>query len=355
MLAIDNVAEDERIRDLYERMLKQFNVTIQREIMSGSSLMVSYVGSRGNHVGSVRSVNIKKATILGDGTQCFNYTASGGNPSCPNGATTLRNIKLNGDSRALYDAQSFYNSLQLGLNQRLKQGLQLALSYSYSKLIDDGVDRFDSTGSPGSSDPATQDPDNPKDKRGLSILDLRHNLVINFLYEIPTPGFENRIAKGLFGGWQANGIMRRTSGKPFSAAVGFGSNAGLNDTGNTRPNLKPGRSNNPVLGGPDKYFDPTAFEVQTRGFFGNAGAFTLIGPGSVSLDLGLVKELPLGEQRRLQFRTEFFDLLNHPNFVRPNATIQTSRTAVYPNPQAGRIADTVNTARQIQFALKVEF
>src|SRR5206468_1246888 len=105
----------------------------------------------------------------------------------------------------------------------------------------------------------------------------------------------------------------------------------------------------------DKYFDPTAFVVPTRGFFGNVGAFTLIGPGAVGLDFGLVRDLPLGEQRRVEFRTEFFNVLNHPNFTRPTANIQTARTAPYPNPLAGRIEDTVNTERQIQFAIKVEF
>ncbi|MBI3894429.1 MAG: TonB-dependent receptor [Acidobacteria bacterium] len=334
--------------------LMQYNLSIQHEIMADTSLLVAYVGSRGNHLTAIRDANIKEPTILPDGRKCFNFT--GGNPSCPNGSLTLRNPNIVGDTRTFFDGQSFYNSLQVNLNRRFQRGLQVGLSYTYSKLIDDGPERWDSTGAPGASDAGEQDPDDSKERRGLSMLDVRNNMVINFLYEVPMGDFGNRIANGLLKGWQVNGILRTTSGKPFTPKLGYNRAAtGLTDSGSSRPNLKPGANNNPVLGGPDQYFDPTAFELQPRGFFGNAGVGTIIGPGYTNLDFGLVKNFLIGERQRVEFRAEFFNILNHPNFLRPSGVIHRSRTAVFPDPQGGRIEDTVNPARQIQFALKLEF
>ncbi|MBI3894430.1 MAG: TonB-dependent receptor [Acidobacteria bacterium] len=330
--------------------LMQYNFTVQHELIANTSVMVAYVGSRGNHLGNVRLANFKEPTILADGTKCFNFT--GGNPSCPNGSLTLRNPNLTDDARTYFDGQSFYNSLQVNLNRRFQGGLQVGLSYAYSKLIDEGSDRWDSQ----ASNAGSQDRFNHKENRGLSVLDVRNNLVINFLYDLPTGDFGGRIARGLLNGWQVNGIMRRAAGKPFTATLGYNrAETGSTGSANNRPNLKPGASNNPVLGGPDKYFDPSVFELQPRGFFGNAGVQTIIGPAATNLDFAVVKDFPLGERQRMEFRAEFFNLLNHPYFARPNSTIQTGATAIFPNPLAGRITDTINTARQIQFALKLEF
>ncbi|MSO19835.1 MAG: TonB-dependent receptor [Acidobacteria bacterium] len=340
--------------DIDPPYLLQQNFTVQHQIMAATSLTVSYVGSRGNHLAAIRSVNIKAPTILTDGRKCYNFT--GGNPSCPNGSLTLLNPNLQSDSRSYSDGQSFFNSLQMNLSQRLQRGLQMGLSYTFSKLIDEGPDRWDSTGAPGSADPGSQDPFDHKERRGPSPLDVRNNLVVNFLYELPKTGFQSSIPKHLLDGWQVNGILRSSSGKPFTPVLGYNRvETGLTNAGSSRPNLKAGANNNPVLGGPDKYFDASSFELQPRGFLGNAGVGTISGPGFANLDFGLVKLISFSERRSIEFRTEFFNLLNHPNYLTPRGVIQTSATAPFPSPTAARIDDTVNTARQIQLALKIAF
>ncbi|HEV2666061.1 MAG TPA: hypothetical protein VG324_14175, partial [Blastocatellia bacterium] len=115
-----------------------------------------------------------------------------------------------------------------------------------------------------------------------------------------------------------------------------------------RPNLKPGASSNPVLGGPDRYFDVNAFELPTVNTRGTLGRNTLIGPGSVSVDASVGKSFSLGESRSLLFRAEIFNLPNHPNFAVPSGQIAFT-------PTAGKITSTVTTSRQVQFGLKFTF
>jgi hypothetical protein len=123
-----------------------------------------------------------------------------------------------------------------------------------------------------------------------------------------------------------------------------------------------------VLGGPDLYYDPTQFVSSTctgarvcragdpdyrEGYFGNLGRNTLTGPGLATFDFSLNKNFRLTEEKRLQFRSEFFNLFNHANFALPDFDPFLSSGAR--DSQAGRITSTNTTARQIQFALKFIF
>ena len=108
-----------------------------------------------------------------------------------------------------------------------------------------------------------------------------------------------------------------------------------------------------MLGGPDRYFDPNAFELPLPGFYGHLGRNTLIGPGFVNVDLSLVKITPVGERVKTEFRAEFFNLLNHANFFAPSLAIFNRNGTV--RGAAGRITATTNTSRQIQFGLKLSF
>ncbi len=119
------------------------------------------------------------------------------------------------------------------------------------------------------------------------------------------------------------------------------------------PNLRTGANNNPILGGPDRYFDPQVFELPPAGFYGNLGRNTTIGPGLVNLDFALAKNFPLHEEARLQFRVETFNLFNRANFAIPQRRVLTATGATIGN--AGRITSTTTSSRQIQFALKLTF
>ena len=124
---------------------------------------------------------------------------------------------------------------------------------------------------------------------------------------------------------------------------------------NERPNLKPGYSGNPVLGGPDRYWDINAFELPPAGQRGNLGRNTLIGPGLINADLALVKSISSPGQRTLQVRLEAFNLLNRPNFAIPAGRIAFTGAAGEIAPNWGVINSTVTTSRQIQLGVKYLF
>jgi hypothetical protein len=107
-----------------------------------------------------------------------------------------------------------------------------------------------------------------------------------------------------------------------------------------------------ILGNPNQWFNPAAFlpPPNNSGFYGNLGRDTLIGPSLATWDFSALKNTPIRERLTLQFRAEFFNLLNRANFNTPNAVVFTP-TGV--SPTAGLITSTSTTSRQIQFGLKL--
>ena len=164
-------------------------------------------------------------------------------------------------------------------------------------------------------------------------------------------------------GWWMSGILSLQTGYPFTPALGSNRSRSLVDGGTAgidRPDLVAGRSNdNIILGGPNRYFDPSAFTIPAAGFLGNAGRNILIGPGFANLDFSLAKDTVLrwlGESGRMEFRTEVFNILNRANLDIPSRNVYAARANVEaPLANAGVITRTVTTSRQIQFALKFLF
>ena len=166
-------------------------------------------------------------------------------------------------------------------------------------------------------------------------------------------------------GWTFTGIATFESGLPFSVEDGFDRantmQSSVPPDASERPDLKPGFSNNPVLGNPNEWFNPNAFELQPAGAFGDLGRDTVRGPGLADLDMGFLKAFKITEERILQFRFEAFNIFNHANFAVPNFedrylyTADALTGAISANPLVGRITSTVTSSRQLQFALRFEF
>ena len=124
---------------------------------------------------------------------------------------------------------------------------------------------------------------------------------------------------------------------------------------NERPDVKPGFSDNPVLGGPDRYWDINAFALPAANTRGTLGRNTLVGPGLVNSDLSLIKAFKLPSQRTVQVRLEAFNVLNRPNFAVPSGRVAFTTAAGDVASNWGRITSTVTTSRQIQVGLKYLF
>ncbi len=331
--------------------LLAWNLNLQREILRDLVFTVGYAGSRG--VNLVRAVegNPNIPQIL-NGREFFPPNATRRNPSF--GSIDFRTTGGN----------SWYNSLQLSAIKRFNRGFQFQASYTFSRTIDEtqGQLSFDAiNGSVFGTDPY-----NRKTDRGLADFHVKHAFVFNYTFDVPLGRNLKGVAGGFLQGWQINGITTVQSGTPFTPFVlsnwsrsGIGVDIGLG-TGRDRPNLKPGRTTlNIITGDANRYFDPTAFELQAQGFLGNAGRNILIGPKLVNFDFALVKNTAarfLGQKGNIQFRVESFNLFNRPNFTVPDHVVfGGTRTGEPPLGTAGKIRDTITSARQVQVALKIVF
>jgi hypothetical protein len=229
---------------------------------------------------------------------------------------------------------SNYHSLQWTLEKRFAHGFTIQTSYTWSKNIDDV---------------SAANPFNRAVSRGLSGFDVPHNFKFSNLWEIPHLRV-GRAAGKLLNGWQLNSILVRQSGFPFT--VSSGQDNSFSGVGSDRAdyiggnaNLSDSRSLNDKL---LQWFDTSRFVVNATGTFGNSGRSILRGPGFLNTDLAVLKSTNLTERIRLQFRAEFFNTLNHPNFRLPTSNISSS--------QKGRITAVVDENQRIlQFGLKLLF
>jgi hypothetical protein len=185
-----------------------------------------------------------------------------------------------------------------------------------------------------------QDSYNLRGDRGLSDFDARHRFVISGIYDLPFR--RNRFVTG----WQIAAILQSQSGNPINIVT---SDSNVNGVANTlRPDVA-GPIN--ILGQVEKWFDTSVFTAVTRA--GNLGRNVVIGPNFNTADVSVIKNFLLGENIRLQFRTEIFDVFNHANFGPPGNVLGTPAFGVvtstrFPTGESG-------SSRQIQFAVKIGF
>jgi hypothetical protein len=294
-----------KYRDGY---MQQWNADLQYEVLANWMVDAAYVGSKGTHLANVIDLNQQDPV-----TGAFPY---------PQFASILY---------VESSANSNYNALQLRSEKRTSAGLSLLLAYTYSKSFDDISSVFG--GSVGSGLP--QNSQDILADRGPSDFNAVHRFSGSFVYDLPLarlwkdgPGWSAKV----LGNWQASGIVTAQTGSPFTVVLAGGNSSADAAFGNpARPNLV-GSPFEPSTGAgcatevrtPESWFNPCAFALPAAGAvpgeyaFGTEGRNILTGPGYTDIDFGLGKSIPLGaESRLLQFRGDFFNLLNHPNFDVP--------------------------------------
>jgi len=197
-------------------------------------------------------------------------------------------------------------------------------------------------------------PHQPHVDYGLSSFDVRHSLSVNATYDLPFKDTRHRFVNRVISQWQASAIATVQSGLPFSPQLGFNPSNDGDSRNPVRPSWNPAFTGKVILGSPSGYYNPQAFAVPLNGTYGNVGRDVLQGPRLGDLDFSLVKRIPIAERLNLQFRSEFFNILNRTNFNAPNPIVFTSATNG-PSPTAGIITSTTTTSRQIQFGLKLQW
>ncbi len=313
-------------RDLRTSYTQHWNLSVQHQLGNSTVAEVAYVGSKGTKLLSSRDIN--------------QPTPSTRQPNLP------RNPLFSEITQQEGSGASNYHSLQARVQQRLAAGLSLLGAYTFGKSIDNASGVFASTGDPN----YPQNSFNLAAERGRSGFDVRHRFSLSYSYDLPFGKNLNGAAKALLAGWQTFGVITLQTGRPFTVALlpeFDNSNTGISNLGflgNDRPNLVgQARLDNPT---PDRWFNTGAFVFPRFGSFGNAGRNILDGPGYQNVNFSLVKNTALKERATLQFRTEFFNLFNHPNFGLPDNFLG--------SPSFGRVF-SADSPRRIQFGLKLLF
>jgi hypothetical protein len=378
----------------------QYNLTVQRQLARNTAISVAYVGTRGVHLWQQLEGNPTIPTAVVNGVQYWSDAV----PLCQTGTIPTCRINPNFGSVNTNNTVgvSHYDSLQVVVNRRLSNGLEAQAAYTFSHSLDTPIGQLvaaDCAGAPGmdtgvSSNTRAYD-------YGSSCFDVRHNFRMSLLYHFPNLKSHGVLSKFVDGWWTGN-IVSIQSGLPFTPLVANNrSNSGnLGAMGdrvdvNTQSvakgtvltnaeggayvaatNFIPYNPDTVITGNPTQWFNPNMFHLQpmvpcpnnpalTCGSLGDSARGILRGPHLAVWDFSIVKDtgIPLlGEQGLVEFRAEFFNILNHTNFGMPaSATVFTGATSVLgayqqaPLAGVGQITTTVTTARQIQFALKLIF
>jgi hypothetical protein len=240
--------------------------------------------------------------------------------------------------------KSIYNSLQLTADRRYTNGLKVGMAYTLSKSEDNGSDKrvvlwnsYDDTA-----------------YWGLSEFDRRHNLNFYYIYDLPFWREQDTLMKNLLGGWQISGATFLRSGNPANGRNGgvvqtSRDVAGIGPDGTAQPWDMVGdvEFNYQLYTGPGtESFNTSAFREPAAGTFGNAPRNNIINPGEMQWDLALFKNFTVGGTRRIQFRAEAFNFLNHPNLG-----------GIEANPTSGNFGRITSKggSRDIQLSLRFQF
>jgi hypothetical protein len=346
----------------------QWNLTLARDLTRDVSLRVGYVGSRGVHqIFRVEDADIVLPTPTPQGYLW---------PS-PVGSGTRLNENSGLVNQGLWQGNSFYDALQIKIKGKVGSGAEIEGSYTWGKTIDTSSGSM--VGDEYSNSISSPLWFATKLNRGLADFNVAHNLEVNFTWELGTQKWAHGFQGWALGGWQIGGVFEASTGVPFTP--GFGGDAlGVKSTDPNIdvPNLLSGPGcGSPVnLGNPTNYIKTQCFGVPvapSQSFYtancdpkfafpaclnlrGNLGRNTLIGPGLVNLDFSVFKNNPIkriSDTFNIQFRAEFFNVLNHTNFAPPLDNRNIFDSSGNPIGNAGLITATQTPSRQIQFALKV--
>jgi len=352
--------------DLQTPYIQQYNVGIQWEFLKNTVLEAGYVGNRGTHLLQVVTLN----------QPVYNPTTNSFAPPLAAGSILSVNKNVTGGMQQIQTTSlSHYDSLQMTLSRRFNRGLQASGAYTWGRSIDyySGGTINELTNMPG-------DQSNWRLNKGRSDFNREHRLVISGVYDLPSPVDDNNPAKWLLNDWQVAGIAVFQTGLPFSVVdnpgnavisrsnfnSGFSGDILTSGNLNTRtgayfntlafapscpigtllanPSLPPsqrflcgtgsvGAVNNP-------FFDPA-------NPFGNTPRNFLTGPGQKNVDLSFIKQFPIRENMRLEFRAEMFNIFNWVNYANPvNNRVLAS---------FGQITSAATGPRVIQFGAKLSF
>jgi hypothetical protein len=305
--------------------IMNWNFTVEHQLTNDLLVRAGYVGSKGTHLSYNTDVNAPLPSA----------DATADNEDARRPYQEYQQITQDASN-----GNSIYNSLQLGVEKRFSHGVTASANYTWSRSIDAVSYQVDL---------CSVNIINPYDVRayrGVSDYNVPRRFVLNYLWELPSP--KQGLEKALLGGWQTSAIWTWQSGFPLNVTSGGDYSYSLPEVANDQaqvvsaPHYTSGSLDQKLA----QWFTTSAFTTPQPNTFGNAGRNILIGPGTFNLDFSAHKVFNFGERYSLQYRAEFFNLFNHPQFNNPDTTVTDSTF--------GQIT-TARDPRIMQMALKLIF
>jgi hypothetical protein len=349
--------------------LLAYDVKVEQQIAPSISISIGFTGSHSYHQILNGDLNEPAYMVLGSGR--IYYPASGTEASP---ATPIKANPAVANTTSWWSGGSGnYNALVIDVRRTLSHGLQLRGNYTWAKNLDDGSAWNTSV---SSNTPAfVSVPSLPHLDYGPAATDIRHEASINATYELPFGsgktllGNEGGVVRHAVSGWSVASIVTVLSGFPFSPQLGYNPTGSGDSRNPIRPDINPKFTGSLYTHGSTarrvaQYFNPNAFSAPAAGYVGDASRDSLTGPGFADWDFSLLKSTQITERVRLQFRAEFFNVLNHTNLQLPNEVVYSagptqgtiasqSAAATFGSP--GVISATATTSRQIQLGAKLYF
>ncbi len=325
--------------------MQQWHLTVQRGLPWDSVLEVGYAGSKGT----------KLFTFFNG-----NQAAPSPDPSAPLAPRRRVPTIDSGIDWFRSSGSSSYNSLQARYEKRFTHGLQFQLAYTWAHSIDNASN---ANLGPTQNNSDFRDFRHPETERGSSDFDVRHRFTASYIYELPIGhgkkfmGSATGATEAIVGGWQIAGITSISSGNYFTVLDANG-NFSNSDGGAGGVSQRPDFGALPgcvPASGRLVFFNTCLFHDPALGSFGNVGRNTVLGPGYQVWDMTIFKHFKLSERFNLEFRSEFFNLPNHTNFLLAKSGPQESNNSTVLGSSQFGFLTAARAPRQIQFALKLSF
>jgi len=332
--------------------LYQWNASIQHSFGRSTVVQAAYVGTRGLHLWNNTAANAANPKYLSLGNALNKVVANPYYGIITSGALSAPTVNMTQlllpypqytsvtSTRATV-GNSWYNAFELTVQHRMAHGLMLEAAYTKSKLMDTVTERFGGLSS-------IVNPYDINQSRSLSDRDQPEVFTAGFVYELPFGQGRHWLQSGfvskLFGDWQVSGIPTFASGTPLT--IKSPCHTGLPGIGCYATRTGAPKAINQSL---SQWFDTSIFSQTPKYSMGNGSRTepTLRTPGMNTWDIGLARTQVIKERIRLQFRAEFFNSFNHPNFSAPNTSVNSK---IF-----GEITSAANDGRNIQLALRLSF
>ena len=347
-------------------LIQSYNLNIQYAFPRSLVLEVGYVGNRGQHLATGEALNFPQLASPANPVNCGLPSGCITTNTAANASQRVPIIGINagGISNLANVGDSAYNSLQATLRKRFSNGLQFQAAYTFGRVFTDISGLAFTSGTSGSTN--SNNPTDRAQQHSQGDFNRPQRLVLNYSYDLPQFHQGSGFAGMVLSGWTVSGLTTAQSGLPMTFTDTRGSQV-YGGAGASRAQLCPGYTYDQIInsGGASanlngvfnrSAFCPVPVIGQVNGVggatgYGNTGRDILLGPGQVNFDFAVIKKTKVGglhENAYLEFRSEYFNALNHPQFTNPGTNAGSPSTF-------GLITSTSVAPRILQFALRYAF